>query len=155
MARRADPSFAVVARVEALTAGGTIDDAVARSIAYAAEGVDGLIVHSRSATGDDAIEAIARLSVQVPIGVIPTRFPGRSAADLREAGAAFVIYANHGVRAEIQAMRWVFGQIERLGSSAAIEGTIATIDEVFEVQDHSRGRFGRNGHEAEAGRRPD
>jgi phosphoenolpyruvate phosphomutase len=147
MGFRSTASFAIIARVEALTSGGSVDDAVARARAYAGAGVDAVIVHSRSATGEDVIAAMSRLSLPIPVGVIPTRFPGRSAASLREAGASFVIYANQGIRAEIEAVRSVFDQIERLGSSEDVEAQIATVEDVFELQARAAAALDhRNGH---------
>ena len=133
LASRSSSSFMIVARVEALAAGGTPAAAAERAEAYVDAGAEAVVVHTRSREGTDVLEVLRRLQLPVPIGLIPTTYFGWSACDLRAAGAEFVVYANQGLRAKVLALRRVFAAIYATGSSEAVEGGIARIEEVLEV----------------------
>jgi phosphoenolpyruvate phosphomutase len=133
LAERRSPAFAVVARVEALVAGEPCAAALARCEAYAEAGADAVILHSRSSDGADLLETLQGLRLGVPIGVIPTAYYRLSAARLRRAGASFAIYANHGVRAQVEAVRRVLRSIVESGSSEAVEPLIASVPEIMEL----------------------
>ena len=45
-----------------------------------------------------------------------------------------VIYANHGIRAAVKAMRDAFHEIARSGSAATVQPSIASVDDVFALQ---------------------
>ena len=135
LAERRSRAFAVVARVEALVAGEPVAAALARCEAYADAGADALIVHSRSADGADVLETLRGLRLGVPVGVIPTAYYRLGAARLRDAGASFAIYANHGLRAQVEAVRRVLRAIAETGSSEAVEPLIASVAEVMELGD--------------------
>src|SRR5205085_276046 len=105
-----------------------------RAQAYADAGADAVVVHSRSVDGVDVVEVLRRLRLDVPIGVIPTTFYARDGVALRSAGASFVVYANHGLRAKVAALRQVFAEIYASGSTAAVEGSIASVGDVLELQ---------------------
>lgn len=128
-------SFAIVARTEALIAGESVLSALDRLRRYAEAGADAVIVHSREATGLDVLRTASMYCGPVPLGVIPTRFYRLSSAQLSEAGVQFVIYANQGLRAMIAAYRQCSETIVRTGSSATIEDAIASLEDVFQLQE--------------------
>jgi phosphoenolpyruvate phosphomutase len=130
---RADEAFAVIARVESLVAGEPVATAVRRADAYAADGADAVVIHSRTGHGRDVREVLRRLGTDRPAGVIPTMYHAVTAGELAAAGASFVIYANQGVRAQIRAVRRVYAEILHSGSSTAAEPELSTVDEVLDL----------------------
>ena len=133
-AARQDPDVMVFARLEALIAGWGIEEALRRAAAYEAAGADGLVVHSKARSPDEIFTFAKRWRGAIPLVAIPTTYPQVTTDELVQHGFRMVIYANHGLRAQIRAMDETFRAIAASGSSAAVEGRLASLEEVFELQ---------------------
>lgn len=133
-AAQQDPAFMVFARLEALIAGWGLDEALRRAAAYAEAGADGLVIHSKASSPAEVFAFAARWRGRVPLVVIPTMYAQVTAGELAGHGFKMVIYANHGLRAAIRAMEEVFAAIQTEGSTAGVEGRLASMQEVFELQ---------------------
>jgi phosphoenolpyruvate phosphomutase len=129
-----NPDFMVFARIEALIAGWGIDEALRRAFGYAEAGADGIVIHSKAATPVEVFTFAQKWNGSIPLVVIPTTYYHVTADELVKRGFRMVIYANHGLRASISAMDEAFKSIYLTGSTAAIEGRIAPLKEVFEIQ---------------------
>ena len=129
-----NPDFMVIARIEALIAGWGLEEALQRAHAYAGAGVDGIVIHSKSAAPDEVFAFARRWNRKLPLVAIPTTYYGVTDSDLQKEGFSMVIYANHGLRAAIRAMDRTFKTIAEAGTTAAVEETIAPMKEVFELQ---------------------
>jgi len=129
-----DPDFMVIARTETLIAGGTVDQALERAHAYADAGADALLIHSKDRTPERVVEFLRRWDRRLPAVVVPTTYFEWSAAAAWEAGAAIVIFANQGLRATVTATRSTLDHIVSNGSSADLEGSIASVKEIFGIQ---------------------
>lgn len=129
-----DPAFLVLARVEALIAGWGQEEARRRAEAYAQAGADGIVIHSNASTPDEIVGFARRWTGAVPLVVIPTTYYRVTAEELARHGIRMVIYANHGLRASIRAMDETFRTIRQTGSTEAVEGHVASLDDVFELQ---------------------
>lgn len=130
-----DPQGPVVmARIEALIAGLTVDQALDRAHAYAEAGADCLLIHDRGQSPDSILEFLSRWGGSRPVAVVPTTYHTIRARDLGDAGAAMVIYANHGLRARVAATRQAFAQILAADRTTEIEGELATLNDIFELQ---------------------
>ena len=125
----------VCARTEALVAGASLDEALERGAAYAEAGAELLLVHSKG-PGSAEIEAfIGRWRGAIPLMIVPTAFPDFTRAAAAATGkVAVMIYANHGVRASVKAMREAFAAIRSSGAAAGAEAMIASTAEVFDLQ---------------------
>jgi 2-methylisocitrate lyase-like PEP mutase family enzyme len=128
----------VVARTEALVAGLGQNETRRRDAAYAEAGADALLVHSREKTPDEILEFCHAWHGPVPLVLVPTAYPQLSFADvaaLRKVG--LIISA---IRAAVAAMRATFARILAEGGIAGVEGTSATVAEIFALQgdDHMR-----------------
>jgi len=132
---RRDPDFVIVARTEALIAGLGQEEALRRAHAYEAAGADLVLVHSKTKTPDE-IEAFARAwGGKVPLAIVPTAYPQMTVARVRELGKiGLLIWGNHAIRAAVGAMRTTFAQIRKDGGIHGVEGTIASVDAVFDLQ---------------------
>lgn len=128
------PDLMVFARIEALIAGWGMEEALTRAHAYEQAGADGLVIHSKGTTPDEIYDFMKKWKGSLPVVVIPTTFYKVQAEELARHGIRMVIYANHGLRASIQAMEQTFEEIHETGSTESVEGKIAPMRQVFELQ---------------------
>lgn len=125
----------IIARTEALIAGLGMDEALERATAYGAAGADLILVHSKCSTADEVKTFASRWTGQVGLVVIPTAYPDFTLDDARAMQSVrVVIYGNHAVRASVKAMQQTFAEILETGSTFAVEGAIAPVEEVFRLQ---------------------
>ncbi len=99
--------FMVIARIESLIAGKTIEDALERAFAYIAAGADGIMIHSKNKDGMDIKEFCQRFrekDTETPIVAVPTTYNQFTEDELASWGINVVIYANHMLRAAYPAM---------------------------------------------------
>ena len=131
-----DPDFAIVARIEALIAGWGMDEALRRAAAYHEAGADAILIHSKAKTADEVVDFAAAWDDRCPIVLVPTMYYGTPTDRFRTAGVSLVIWANHNLRAALTAMRDVSQRIQDEQSLAGVEGTIASVQDVFELTDN-------------------
>ena len=125
----------VIARTEALIADLGLDEALRRGAAYAEAGADLLLIHSKQRTPDEIIEFTGRWPGAVPLVIVPTAYPDLTEDKVRALGKiAVVIYANHGLRAAVGAMRETFAAIRRDGGIHQVDKRIATVEDIFRLQ---------------------
>ena len=129
-----DPDFSVVARVEALIAGQGLDEALRRATAYREAGADAILIHSKRATADEILAFMGRWGGASPVVVVPTTYHRTPAWVLADAGVSVAIFANHMLRASITAMQRTAARILRDQSTLAVEDAIASVAEVFRLQ---------------------
>jgi phosphoenolpyruvate phosphomutase len=131
-----DPDLMVIARLESLVAGGDLADAFYRAEAYEEAGADALLIHDKVSSPARVLAFLSgwRERSEVPLVVVPTTYFHISATELAAAGANIVIYANHGLRSAIHAMRQTFTAILESDSTAAVEARIAPLADVFDLQ---------------------
>lgn len=99
--------FMIIARVESLIAGKSVDDALERAFAYIEAGADGIMIHSKEKEGKDIQEFCTRFREKnnsTPIVVVPTTFSQITEEELISWGVSIVIYANHMLRSAYPAM---------------------------------------------------
>ena len=132
-AAQINPEFMVIARTEALIAGWGQEEALKRAEAYAEAGADAVLIHSKSKTFDELRAVYKAWSGRVPLVVVPTIFDQTTAAEMEEAGAKIIIYANQPVRAAIRAMRETLDLIKRDTRPGAANDRIVTLPEVYDI----------------------
>ncbi len=126
-----DDDFCIVARIEALIAGRPMEEALQRADAYAEAGADAVVIHSRRADAGEIFEFLERWQAPVPVVLIPTKYYRTPTADLAAAGASAIVWANHNLRASLQAMEDVTRTIMETQSLVPIEKTIYPLADVF------------------------
>ncbi|MEU5692002.1 isocitrate lyase/phosphoenolpyruvate mutase family protein [Actinosynnema sp. NPDC020468] len=126
--------FFVIARTEAIISGLGVDEALKRGHAYVKAGADAVLVHSKAKTNVQVLSFLQQWDSPVPVVVVPTTYPDWPFDEAVAAGASVVIYANQGLRATVGALRDTFRAIVAQGSSVALEGDLATLDDVFDLQ---------------------
>ena len=84
-----------------------MQDALDRAKAYIEAGVDGIMIHSKSAEAREVLEFAKRyrsMEGKVPLVAVPTTYNSISFEELTDAGFNIVVYANHLLRSAYPAM---------------------------------------------------
>ncbi|MFM1652437.1 phosphoenolpyruvate mutase [Brevibacillus sp. B_LB10_24] len=129
-----DDDFAVIARVEAFIAGWDLAEALRRAEAYRQAGADAVLIHSKRADAAEIEAFMAEWGGRHPVVIVPTKYYATPSRRFAELGISLVIWANHNLRASIQAMQTISRQIFLQESIEAAEGSVAPLDEVFRLQ---------------------
>lgn len=131
-----DPArTALIARTDSLVAGEGMDSALRRAEAYAASGVDGLIIHSKSKSVDELAEFMTRWNGDCPIIAIPTSFDGTDARLFDELGIACVIWANQLLRASIAAMETIAADMGAGKNVGSLKNQIVSVNAALSYAD--------------------
>ncbi len=130
-----DDDFSIVARVEALIAGWGMEEALRRAEAYRLAGADAILIHSKLKRADEIVQFAREWDNRCPLVIVPTKYYSTPTDVFREAGISLVIWANHLMRAATSAMQNVAAEIYRNETLINVEDRIATVDEIFRLQD--------------------
>ncbi|MFJ5767809.1 phosphoenolpyruvate mutase [Lysinibacillus sp. NPDC093210] len=129
-----DPDFVIVARVEAFIAGWGLEEALRRAEAYRQAGADAILMHSKKANASEIQAFMEAWDNRHPIIIVPTKYYSTPTEHFNEWGVSTVIWANHNVRSAITAMEHTTKQIFEDQSLMNVEGNIATVSHIFELQ---------------------
>lgn len=102
------PDFMIIARIEEIIAGKSVDEALKKALACIMAGADGIMIHSKEKSGKDIKEFCHKFRKEypkIPIVLVPTTYNQYTEKELSEWGANIIIYANHMLRAEYPAMK--------------------------------------------------
>ena len=128
--------FMIIARLESLIAGKTVEDALERAFAYVEAGADGVMIHSKEKSGLDIKEFCERFRKEyasVPIVLVPTTYNQFTEAELSSWGANIIIYANHMLRASYPAMLKVATSILEHERSKEVDELCMPIKQILEL----------------------
>jgi len=128
--------FMIIARLESLIAGYSVDDAIERAFAYVKAGADGVMIHSKEKSGDDIKEFCLRFRKEyssIPIVLVPTTYNQFTETELCEWGANIIIYANHMLRASYPAMITVATTILQSERSLEADKICMPIKQILEL----------------------
>lgn len=128
--------FMIIARIESLIAGKSIEDAMQRAMAYVEAGADGIMIHSKNKSGEDIREFCTQFRTKhpkVPIVVVPTTYNHITEEELNSWGANIVIYANHMLRAAYPAMKQTAETILRAHRAQEANPLCMPIKEILEL----------------------
>ncbi len=133
-----DPDFCIVARVEALIAGWSVEQALDRARAYRDAGADAILIHDKARRFDN-IQAFADAwnndsDDRCPLVIVPTKYYSTPTDVFRAAGISLAIWANHNIRAATVAMQRTTREIFEAQSVAGLEDRIAPVSEIFRLQ---------------------
>lgn len=126
--------FSIVARMEGFIAGLNVEQVIERAEMCVESGVDAIVVHSKKKDIDDIESFMKYWNKKIPVIVIPTTFYKFTVNDARKMGIKGIIYANHQLRCSIAAIEKMYDRIISDGTTKNIESSIASLEEVFELQ---------------------
>jgi len=130
-----DEDFVIAARTESLIVGLDMSEALDRAERYVEAGADAILIHSKVRTFSQVREFMSRWERPTPVICVPTTYYSTPIDAFQQAGVSLVIWANHMLRAAIGAMQGVAREIGEKGTARDLEDTIASVKEVFRLQD--------------------
>ena len=128
--------FMIIARIESLILGKTVEEALIRANAYIEAGADGIMIHSKEKDGNDIIEfckIFRKENKNTPIIVVPSTFNHITESEFENIGVNVVIYANHMLRSSYPAMVEVAKSILTNGRSSDADHLCMPIKEILEL----------------------
>lgn len=128
--------FMIIARLESLIAGNSVDDALERAAAYVHAGADGIMIHSKEKSGEDIKEFCLRFRKDfssIPIVLVPTTYNQFTEKELHSWGANIIIYANHMLRSSYPAMVETAKMILEHERSKEADSVCMPIKEILEL----------------------
>lgn len=131
---RMSSDLMIFARIEALVSNHGLDEALRRAHAYADAEADVILIHSKQRSPDEVLEFARLWQNRTPLAIIPTTYYGITPEQIRQAGIQVVIYANHAMRSAVRAMDHTLARIAAMRSSSEVEGEIASMKELFDLQ---------------------
>jgi phosphoenolpyruvate phosphomutase len=128
-----DLDFTLVARVEALISGHSMEEALHRAEAYHRAGADAILIHSKQSTAVEIFTFAERWGNRAPLVIVPTMYYATPTELFRQAGISTIIWANHLLRSSIAAMRETAARIHEDQSLVRVEGSVATVKDIFRL----------------------
>jgi len=121
----------VIARTESLIRGYGMNEAIRRANLYMTTNPAYVLVHSRDTTGKEAMEIPKYWNEwEIPLAIVPTKFPHITTAQLESVGYEMIIFANQTERIKIKSIREAL-KILKKGRMLPIEKTLsATLDDM-------------------------
>jgi phosphoenolpyruvate phosphomutase len=131
---KSDEDFQVVARIEALISGWSMDEALDRAWRYREAGADAILIHSKIKVADEVLEFARSWQNAAPLVIVPTTYADTPLEVFEHAGISLVIWANHLVRASVVAMREIAGAVARDRAPNGHEANLASVKDIFHLQ---------------------
>lgn len=128
--------FMIIARIESLILGKSMEDALTRARAYILAGVDGIMIHSKSSDGKEVLDFAKQYKAmenRVPLVAVPTTYNELSWQQLQVAGFNIVVYANHLLRSAYPAMLWSAQSILEHDRSKEAEEKLIPVNELLKL----------------------
>ncbi|MDB9871649.1 phosphoenolpyruvate mutase [bacterium] len=128
--------FMIIARLESLILGKSMEDALLRADAYIAAGADAIMIHSKENSGEEIKEfctLFRKKDKNTPIVVVPSTYNHIKEDDFVKWGVNVVIYANHMLRSSYPAMLDVAKSILINSRSSDVNNKCMPIKEILEL----------------------
>ncbi|OAB41468.1 phosphoenolpyruvate mutase [Paenibacillus glacialis] len=129
-----DKDFMVVARIESFIAGFGLEETLRRAEAYERAGADAILIHSKRRDPSEIELFMKEWKSKTPIIIVPTKYYSTPTSLFKELGVSTIIWANHNLRASIDAMQRISQTIFQDENLLAVENNVATVEEVFRLQ---------------------
>ncbi len=129
-----DPDFCLIARVEAFICGWGLAEALRRAEAYRQAGADGILIHSALAVPDEILAFKREWGNRCPVVIVPTKYYATPTEVFRQQGFSMVIWANHMLRAAVDAMQKTARVLKTSENLLSIEDRVAPVAEIFRLQ---------------------
>ena len=126
----------IVARVEAFIAGWNVEEALKRAEAYREAGADAILMHSKKTDHSEILQFVEAWDNKLPVIIVPTKYYTTPTQTFRDWKIALVIWANHNMRAAVQAMKDTTKNIFETQSLVGVEqgGKVVPVNEIFRLQ---------------------
>ena len=129
-----DDNFSIITRVEAFIAGWGLGEALKRAEAYHAAGADGILIHSALSQPSEVLAFKREWGDRCPVVIVPTKYYATPTDVFRDAGFSVAIWANHMLRAAIDAMQSCADTLATEQDLRSVEDHIVPVSEIFRLQ---------------------
>ena len=129
-----DPSFMVIARIEALIAELGMKEALNRAKAYEMAGADAILIHSNKKTPDEIFQFCDSWNGNVPLVVIPTSYGNVTTKEFIDHKIKMVIYANQTLRVSHIYISKLLEQLKNSDSLDKISYEMSSMEDIFKMQ---------------------
>lgn len=126
-------NFTVVARVEALISGRSMEEALERAEAYKEAGADAILIHSKKADATEVFTFSERWGEKLPLFAVPTKYYTTEFQEFVNHGIGNLIWANHLIRSSVRSMKDTAERIYREKSLINVEENVSSLDELFSL----------------------
>jgi phosphoenolpyruvate phosphomutase len=126
----------IIARIEEIIAGRSVDEALDKAFACVKAGADGIMIHSKDKSGMDIKEFCERFRKEyknIPLVLVPTTYNQFTEKELAAWGANIIIYANHMLRAAYPAMKKCAETILQTERSLEVNDMCMPIKQILEL----------------------
>ena len=133
---RISDDFFVIARIESLILGKSVDDALKRAEAYSAAGADAILIHSKDKNPDKIFtfsKNFSRNKYFKPLIAVPSSYSQTYEKQLIKNNFKIVIYANQLIRASYPSMLNTAKSILLNGRSHEAQKNITSINEIINL----------------------
>ncbi len=131
--------FLIIARMEGLIAGKSMDDTIKRSFLATSAGADAILIHSIDKTPQQ-ISTFSKIYKKkypnIPLICIPTTYSSIKYTELGEMGFNIIIYANHMIRSSYKAMEKISRLILKKKRTLEIESECISINKILDCTKH-------------------
>ncbi len=129
-------NFTIIARMEGLILGKSLDETLQRSFKATQAGADIILIHSKKKN----IKEISNFSKiykkkypQIPLACIPTTFNSIKHTELYNLGFNIIIYANHMIRSSYKTMNKIALKILKFKRTYEIEKKCTNIKNILKI----------------------
>jgi len=126
--------FMIIARVESLISGLSMDTALKRAEAYEEAGADAILIHSKQKNPDEIFEFADSFKGNCPVVVIPTTYDTVKINELENHNIKMVIYANQTLRAAHKSMMDLLKILKNSESISSVNEKLSSMESIFELQ---------------------
>ena len=128
--------FLIIARIESLILGKSVNDALTRANAYSKAGADAILIHSKEDNPKEIFSFAKKFKKSKffkPMVAVPSSYSKTYEKDLIKNGFKIVIYANHLMRAAYPAMMSAAKSILLNKRSYELEKKISSVKEMINL----------------------
>ena len=131
---KSDPSFMIIARIEALIAELGMEEALNRAAAYEKAGADAILIHSNKKTPDEIFQFCDSWNGSVPLVAIPTSYGNVTRKELIDHRIKMIIYANQTLRVSHIYISKLLEELKNSDSLSQISYEMSPMEDIFKMQ---------------------
>ena len=131
---KSDPSFMIIARIEALIAESGMKEALNRAAAYEKAGADAILIHSNKKTPDEIFQFCDSWNGSVPLVAIPTSYGNVTRKELIDHRIKMIIYANQTLRVSHIYVSKLLEELKNSDSLSQISYEMSPMEDIFKMQ---------------------
>jgi phosphoenolpyruvate phosphomutase len=131
---KSDPSFMIIARIEALIAELGMEEALNRAAAYEKAGADAILIHSNKKTSDEIFQFCDSWNGNVPLVAIPTSYGHVTTKEFIDHRIKMIIYANQTLRVSHIYISKLLEELKNSDNLSQISYEMSSMEDIFKMQ---------------------